>query len=29
MEELENIEVTVQAEAIEDALEAVELENPE
>ena len=28
-EELENIEVTVQAEDIEDALEAVELENPE
>ena len=28
-EELENIEVTVQAEDIEDALEAVDLENPE
>ncbi len=28
-EELENIEVTVQAEEIEDALEAVNLENPE
>ena len=28
-EELENIEVTVQAEDIEEALEAVDLENPE
>ena len=29
VEELENIEVTVQAEDIEEALEAVDLENPE
>ena len=29
VEELDNIEVTVQAEDIEDALEAVDLENPE
>jgi hypothetical protein len=29
VEELDNIEVTVQAEDIDQALEAVDLENPE
>jgi ribosomal protein S3 len=29
VEELDNIEVTVQAEDIEEALELVDLENPE